>query len=202
MVRLQVEDLARGRIHQRADRIGGDGVVALKTDARDDRVLDDAERDRDAVGALLDHGRRLIGEIAEIVDRAQIVGNDGRIERFADLRFHDGQNTIRCDVRVTGDRHVDEFAQGGADLRGMSPRPFEPEHMAAIRSISEEKRYPAGTLVTSVGQRADRFLLATEGEIEVVDPFTGAPLPPTSVTAPCAIYEFWNPLVSTHGNNQ
>lgn len=69
----------------------------------------------------------------------------------------------------------------GDDLRGMSPRPFEPEHLEAIRAISTERRYPSGTLVTRVGEPADQFFLATEGEIEVVDPFTGGRMVPSTI---------------------
>ena len=72
-----VEDLADGRVHQGQQRVARDVVVAGDGDALDHRVLDDAERDGDAVGTLRDDRRCLIGEIAQIGNRAQVGGDDG-----------------------------------------------------------------------------------------------------------------------------
>jgi thioredoxin reductase (NADPH) len=60
----------------------------------------------------------------------------------------------------------------GGDLRAMSPQPFAPEHLAAMRELGAERHYAAGELVTRVGQPMDRFMLVLDGEVEVVNPFT------------------------------
>ena len=63
-----------------------------------------------------------------------------------------------------------------ADLETMRRVPLSDEHVAALRSVGEEKAYPAGALVTDVGDPMDRFVYVLEGEIEVVDPFSGSRL--------------------------
>ena len=68
------------------------------------------------------------------------------------------------------------------DLRAMSPQPFNPEHLAAMRAQGHERLYRAGEMVTRVGERADRFLLVLDGEIEIVNPFTDGRLMPTTLT--------------------
>jgi thioredoxin reductase (NADPH) len=60
----------------------------------------------------------------------------------------------------------------GGDLRGMSPHPFAPEHLAAMRELGTERTYRAGEVLTRVGERIDRFQLVIDGEVEVVNPFT------------------------------
>lgn len=71
----------------------------------------------------------------------------------------------------------------GGDLKGMSPRPFGPEQLRAIREIAIERPYPAGETILRVGDRMDRFMLVTEGEVEVVDPFTGGRMVPATLRA-------------------
>ena len=61
----------------------------------------------------------------------------------------------------------------GGDLRAMSPQPFKPEYLAAMREVGRERRYAAGEIVTPVGQRMDRFMLVLDGSVDIVDPFTG-----------------------------
>jgi hypothetical protein len=51
---------------------------------------------------------------------------------------------------------------GGA-LRAMSPQPFLPVYIEAMRQVGYERSYPAGEIITPVGQRMDRFLLVLEG---------------------------------------
>jgi len=61
----------------------------------------------------------------------------------------------------------------GGDLRAMSPQPFKPEYLAAMRQVGSERRYRAGEAITPVGQRMDRFMLVLDGEVDIADPFTG-----------------------------
>jgi thioredoxin reductase (NADPH) len=61
----------------------------------------------------------------------------------------------------------------GGELEYMTPRPFGGEQLDALRSISAERRYTAGEYVAKVGEPADRFVIVLQGEIEVVDPYTG-----------------------------
>lgn len=71
----------------------------------------------------------------------------------------------------------------GGDLRAMSPRPFRPEHLAAMRELGSLHRYGAGDVITPVGQRMERFLLILEGEVEVAHPFTGERMVPATLRA-------------------
>lgn len=61
----------------------------------------------------------------------------------------------------------------GRDLREMQRVPLLASHVAAIRAVGTEQHYPAGTFLARAGESADRFVYVLEGEIEVVDPFTG-----------------------------
>ena len=61
----------------------------------------------------------------------------------------------------------------GGDLRAMSPQPFKPEHLEAMRELGTERQYAAGDVITPVGQRMDRFMLLLDGEVDIVNPFTG-----------------------------
>lgn len=69
----------------------------------------------------------------------------------------------------------------GGDLRAMSPRPFRPDHLAAMRELGSLHRYEAGDVITPVGQRMERFLLVLEGEVEVAHPFTGERMVPATL---------------------
>jgi thioredoxin reductase (NADPH) len=51
--------------------------------------------------------------------------------------------------------------------------PLAPEHVDAICAIGGERFYPAGTIVMDIGEPLDRFVYVIEGEIEVVNPYTG-----------------------------
>ena len=60
-----------------------------------------------------------------------------------------------------------------ADLREMRRTPLHETHVDAIRRIGAETEFKKGEMVTVVGTPADRFVYVLEGEIEVVNPFTG-----------------------------
>ena len=59
------------------------------------------------------------------------------------------------------------------DIRTMVRRPLAEDHVRAIRRISEEIEFAAGEMIAEVGDPMDRFVYVLEGEIEVVDPWTG-----------------------------
>lgn len=61
----------------------------------------------------------------------------------------------------------------GQDLETMRRVPLAPEHVDAICAIGGEKFYPAGSIVMDIGEPMDRFVYVLEGEIEVVNPYTG-----------------------------
>jgi thioredoxin reductase (NADPH) len=51
--------------------------------------------------------------------------------------------------------------------------PLSPSHVEALRAAGEVVTYPKGTIMAHPGEKADRFVYVEEGEIEVVNPFTG-----------------------------
>jgi thioredoxin reductase (NADPH) len=59
------------------------------------------------------------------------------------------------------------------DLRQIQRTPLTIEHVAAIREAGTERSYSAGTIVVQQGDPMDRFSYLLEGEIEVIDAFTG-----------------------------
>ena len=61
----------------------------------------------------------------------------------------------------------------GQDLETMRRVPLAAEHVDAICAIGGEEFYPAGTIVMDIGEAMDRFVYVLEGEIEVVNPYTG-----------------------------
>lgn len=67
------------------------------------------------------------------------------------------------------------------DLATMKRIPLEEGHVAALREAGSERSYPAGTLVADAGAPMDRFIYVVEGEVEVVDPFTGGRYVPTTI---------------------
>lgn len=69
----------------------------------------------------------------------------------------------------------------GRDLREMQRIPLGPTHVDAIRAAGTRKHYKAGTLLAEVGTPADRFVYVEAGEIEVVNPFTGERLVPSTL---------------------
>lgn len=69
----------------------------------------------------------------------------------------------------------------GRDLLEMQRVPLAQAHVDAIRDIGSQAQYSAGTIIVRPGDPADRFVYVTEGEIEVVDVFTGARLVPSTI---------------------
>ena len=61
----------------------------------------------------------------------------------------------------------------GHDLRVMQRIPLAPAHVEAIRAAGTPRRYAKGDPVVEVGAPVDRFVYVEEGEIEVLNPFTG-----------------------------
>ena len=61
----------------------------------------------------------------------------------------------------------------GDDLRAMSPQPFKPEYLEAMRQAGAERRYSAGEIINPVGQRMEQFMLVVDGQVDIVQPFTG-----------------------------
>src|SRR5450755_2115300 len=61
----------------------------------------------------------------------------------------------------------------GGDLRQMQRTPLSASHVQALREAGKIVTYPAGTFLARPGEPVDRFVYVEEGEIEVVNPYTG-----------------------------
>jgi len=61
----------------------------------------------------------------------------------------------------------------GADLRQMQRTPLAAAHVKALRTAGEVATYRAGTFLARPGEPMDSFVYVEEGEIEVVNPYTG-----------------------------
>jgi thioredoxin reductase (NADPH) len=61
----------------------------------------------------------------------------------------------------------------GFDLTQMQRTPLADEHVAAMRVVGVSRSYAKGTLVVQQGDPMDRFTYVEDGEIEVVDAYTG-----------------------------
>jgi len=61
----------------------------------------------------------------------------------------------------------------GGDLRQMQRTPLAAAHVDALRAAGKIAIYPAGTFLARPGAPIDRFVYVEEGEIEVVNPYTG-----------------------------
>lgn len=61
----------------------------------------------------------------------------------------------------------------GRDLNEMQRVPLAPSHVDAMRAEGSIAHYAAGTIVVRPGERVDRFFYVEQGEIEVVNPFSG-----------------------------
>jgi thioredoxin reductase (NADPH) len=68
----------------------------------------------------------------------------------------------------------------GRDLREMQRVPLTEIHVAALRAAGNIARYPAGTVIVEPGNPVDRFVYVEDGEIEVMDPFSGERLVPST----------------------
>ena len=60
-----------------------------------------------------------------------------------------------------------------ADLETMKRVPLADGHVAKIRDIGTERGYAAGDMIAEVGEAMDEFIYVLEGEIEIVDPYSG-----------------------------
>lgn len=69
----------------------------------------------------------------------------------------------------------------GRDLREMQRTPLAPSHVAALRAAGQVVTHPAGTMMCRPGEPIDRFVYVEEGEIEVVNAFTGERLVPSTL---------------------
>jgi thioredoxin reductase (NADPH) len=61
----------------------------------------------------------------------------------------------------------------GEDLRQMIRTPLAPAHVEALRAAGKVVTYAKGTIMAQPGEKANRFVYVEDGEIEVVNPFTG-----------------------------
>jgi len=61
----------------------------------------------------------------------------------------------------------------GRDLNEMQRVPLAESHVAALRAAGSVALYPAGTFIVQPGDPADRFIYVEDGEIEVVNSFSG-----------------------------
>jgi thioredoxin reductase (NADPH) len=61
----------------------------------------------------------------------------------------------------------------GADLREMRRIPLAAAHVDALRLAGKVVTYPQGTFLSRPGEPMDRFVFVEEGEIEVVNAYTG-----------------------------
>ena len=61
----------------------------------------------------------------------------------------------------------------GESLETMPRVPLAEEHVARLHEIGTQRRYSAGEMVAETGQPMDRFVYVLDGEIEVVDPYSG-----------------------------
>jgi thioredoxin reductase (NADPH) len=71
----------------------------------------------------------------------------------------------------TKDEHTMETI--GGDLRQMRRTPLAAAHVQALRAAGKIATYPAGTFLARPGEPVDRFVYVEDGEIEVVNPYTG-----------------------------
>ncbi|MFN2100093.1 FAD-dependent oxidoreductase [Altererythrobacter sp. MF3-039] len=63
--------------------------------------------------------------------------------------------------------------QFGDDLETMRRVPLSNAHVDCIREIAATREYEAGEMVVEVGDPMDAFIYVLDGEIEVVDPYSG-----------------------------
>lgn len=69
----------------------------------------------------------------------------------------------------------------GRDLLEMQRVPLADAHITAIRAAGKEVRYPAGAILVRPGDPIESFVLVEEGEIEVMNIFTGERLVPATL---------------------
>lgn len=69
----------------------------------------------------------------------------------------------------------------GRDLSEMQRVPLAPAHVAAMRAEGSIVHYAASTFLARPGERVEDFVYIEDGEIEVVDPFTGERSAPSTL---------------------
>ena len=69
----------------------------------------------------------------------------------------------------------------GFDLRQMQRTPLAEEHVNAMRATGVERTYSKGTVIVRQGDPMDRFTYVEDGEIEVVDAYTGERALPSAI---------------------
>ena len=69
----------------------------------------------------------------------------------------------------------------GRDLTEMQRVPLAQSHVAAMRAVGSAAHYPAGTFLVHPGDPAERFVYVEDGEIEVVNPYTGERFVPSTL---------------------
>ena len=69
----------------------------------------------------------------------------------------------------------------GRDLNEMQRMPLAPAHVGAIRAAGVQKCYATGEWLAEIGTPVDRFVYVEAGEVEVVNPFTGERLRPSTL---------------------
>ncbi len=69
----------------------------------------------------------------------------------------------------------------GRDLSEMQRVPLSEAHVAAMRAAGKEVRYPAGTVLVRPGETIESFVYVVEGEIEIMNAFTGERLIPDTL---------------------
>ena len=69
----------------------------------------------------------------------------------------------------------------GENLETMPRVPLADSHVTELHKLGSECSYSAGEMVAEAGDPMDRFVYVLEGEIEVVDPWSGARLSESSL---------------------
>ncbi len=110
---IRVKDLAHRKIHQRQQGIAGDFIVSGKDDLRNDGILDDAVRDRDAAGSLAHQRRGNVREVSERVDAREVFLHDLRVVWLPRACRDDTHDRLRRHVKVAGYVDRDDLRRGG-----------------------------------------------------------------------------------------
>jgi thioredoxin reductase (NADPH) len=69
----------------------------------------------------------------------------------------------------------------GRDLQEMQRVPLAESHVAALREIGTEHHYAAGTVLVRPGDPVESFVYVLDGEIEIINAFTGERLVPSTL---------------------
>ncbi len=69
------------------------------------------------------------------------------------------------------------------DLAEMRRTPLHTDHVQAMRGAGQCRSYEPGAYLAKAGDRFDHFIYVEDGEVEVVDPFSGERLLPSTIGA-------------------